>query len=61
MKYDSSSVWTQAYANYEDISYPSEGVIRIFKGKFPDLHMPLPQHNDSIVDIGCGDGRHALL
>jgi SAM-dependent methyltransferase len=41
--------------------YPAEAVIRIFKGTYPNLKMPKPKAGDSILDVGCGDGRHFPL
>lgn len=40
------------------MAYPAEGVIRIFKGRFPNLAMPRDHTDLSILDLGCGDGRH---
>lgn len=56
--YDARNSWNRVYQDNGDISYPAEGVIRIFKGKFPLLKMSKPRPGDSVLDVGCGDGRH---
>jgi|688.fasta_scaffold18934_8 ubiquinone/menaquinone biosynthesis C-methylase UbiE len=57
MKYNSKKNWTKCYEDYNSISYPAEAVIRIFKGKFPNLNFKFKK-NEKILDIGFGDGRH---
>lgn len=58
MEYKSRETWDQLYLRQSDIAYPAEGVIRIFKGRFPDLTLPRDHEGLSIMDLGCGDGRH---
>ena len=58
MNYNSDNKWETLYSADKDISYPAEGVIRIFKGKFPNLLMPSNDNGLSILDLGCGDGRN---
>lgn len=56
--YESGQTWDKLYLQQSEIAYPAEGVIRIFKGRFPELTMPREQNGLSILDMGCGDGRH---
>lgn len=50
--------WTDFYKQNTDISYPAEGVIRIFKGKFPNLDLSDLKPGCKVLDLGAGDGRH---
>ncbi len=50
--------WTNHFKKFNFISYPSEGVIRIFLGKFPKLKKKIYKKNQNILDLGHGDGRH---
>ena len=58
MKFNAANVWHNIYKKSSSISYPAEGVIRIFKGSFPKLKMDKPLEGAKILDVGCGDGRH---
>ena len=58
MAYQSGEAWDKLYLEQSEMAYPAEGVIRIFKGRFPDLTMPRAHDGLSIMDLGCGDGRH---
>lgn len=58
MAYHPSETWDQLYVQQAEIAYPAEGIIRIFKGRFPKLNMPEDHDGLSILDVGCGDGRH---
>lgn len=54
--------WTRAYNEKDDIAFPAEAVIRIFKGKFPNLDFRSNSYtNKKILDLGAGDGRHLLF
>src|SRR3989338_4018993 len=56
--YDAKQAWTQAYKTWE-LAYPSEYVIRIFKGAYPHLNFGKENFSGrSICDVGCGDGRN---
>lgn len=47
--------WTKAT---QGMSYPSEYVIRIFKGTYPRLNLDKKSFkNKKICDVSCGDGR----
>lgn len=61
MSYDAQGSWNKLYAETTEMAWPAEGVIRIFKGRFPDLVMPKPAKGQSVLDVGCGDGRHLPL
>lgn len=59
MVYRSETSWDKLYSEQSEMAYPAEGVIRIFKGRFPGLSMNRDDHSGcSILDLGCGDGRH---
>jgi len=46
----------------QSIMYPSEYVIRIFKGSYPRLSFTKDYFVDKkILDLGCGDGRNIAL
>lgn len=55
------------YSNYaEDFAgemmYPSENLIRVFKGSYPGHSFEAKEFKDkSILDVGCGDGRHCVF
>lgn len=56
--YSSQSNWERLYLKSKSIAYPAEAVIRIFKGKFPNLDFVKPSSGQTVLDLGCGDGRH---
>ncbi len=58
--YKPEKKWTNLFNRRKDISYPAEGVIRIFKGKFPKFKLKLKK-KDKILDVGFGDGRHIVF
>lgn len=41
--------------------YPSEFVVRILLGDYPELNFKKPEAGESILDIGFGDGRNTVL
>ena len=60
--YDAEMNWTHTYRSNNDISYPCEYVIRVFKGSCPKLDFDkglFPQQK--IMDIVCGDGRNLKM
>jgi SAM-dependent methyltransferase len=61
MSSDAANRWTEFYTKNSEMMYPAEAVIRIFKGTYPNLTMPKPKPGQSVLDVGCGDGRHFPL
>lgn len=60
--YDPKTEWAKNFLNKTSISFPSEYVIRIFKGNYPNLNLTKNNfHRKKICDIGCGDGRNIVL
>ncbi len=58
--YEPKKKWTKLFNKIDNISYPAEGVIRIFKGSFPKLKLKYKKYN-KILDLGFGDGRHLIF
>jgi len=55
MSYAAAGSWTSTYVRVTEMAYPAGGVIRIFKGSFPDLKMPRPMLGERVLDVGCGE------
>jgi len=59
--------WTVAYKNEQDkkgMTFPSEYVIRIFKGSYPKCNLCTfggGYEQKSILDISCGAGRDLII
>ena len=58
--YEPQKKWGKLFSKRNNISYPAEGVIRIFKGSFPKLKLNFKKNN-KILDLGFGDGRHLMF
>lgn len=61
-KYDAKKEWTKDILSEKEMTYPSEYVIRIFKGSYPKLNFDKSSFDGKkICDVGCGDGRNLAL
>lgn len=58
--YEAKKAWEEVYRSSR-MSYPAEGVIRIFLGQFPELKLDRNFQGKRILDLGYGDGRHFPL
>jgi len=59
--YNARKEWAKRYSRDKQIAYPSEYVIRIFKGSYPTLNFNKNFNKKKICDLGCGDGRNFPL
>jgi SAM-dependent methyltransferase len=55
--YQASDSW-QNHFQEGDRSYPSQGLIRVIRGTYPN-HKPLELSGKVVLDIGSGDGRNS--
>jgi len=60
-EYNAEEKWNKTYLTQQNMAYPSEYVIRIFKGKYPTLNFNKNYNKKKICDLGCGDGRDIPL
>jgi SAM-dependent methyltransferase len=61
MTYDAKKEWNKAFIGTQ-MAYPSEYVIRIFKGSYPRLNLDKASFKGKkICDVGCGDGRDLAM
>ncbi|HJP17158.1 MAG TPA: class I SAM-dependent methyltransferase [Nitrospinota bacterium] len=59
MSYDAKKAWEKIYLSANEMSYPAEYLIRIFKGKYPLLDFDKSQYKDQkVLDLGCGKGKN---
>jgi len=58
-EYNPFDEWTKDIINQKGVAFPSEYVIRIFKGNYPNLNFTKSKLvGKNICDVGCGDGRN---
>jgi len=57
--YDAEAEWNKAHLAQNEMMFPSEYVIRIFKGKYPGLNLDKTAFKGmKVCDVGCGDGAN---
>jgi ubiquinone/menaquinone biosynthesis C-methylase UbiE len=61
MAYNAQQEWTKDILCENEMSYPSEYVIRIFKGNYPRLSLNKNFQGKTVCEVGCGDGRNLVL
>lgn len=60
MEYDTLKEWNKFYQT-SPMQWPTEYVIRIFKGSYPRLNLPKDYEGKKICDVGCGDGGNLVF
>lgn len=61
MGYDPRTAWTKVFSE-QRMAYPSEYVIRMFLGRYPDHSFDKDAYASSnVLDVGCGDGRNLAM
>jgi SAM-dependent methyltransferase len=55
--YNAANSWHKHFVEGER-SYPSQGLIRLFRGTYPD-HEPIDTAGKKVLDLGSGDGRNS--
>lgn len=61
MGYNARESWNKEILRAE-MAWPAEYVIRMFKGKYPNLNLRENGYeNKKICDMGCGDGRNLAV
>ncbi len=59
--YSAKKNWTKYYTGRK-LNWPSEYLIRIFKGKQPRLNLrAIPMAGKKVCDIGCGEGGNLVF
>ena len=50
-EYNAEEIWNKTYLTEQNMAYPSEYVIRIFKGKYPTLNFNKNYNKKKICDL----------
>ncbi|MBI5227918.1 class I SAM-dependent methyltransferase [Candidatus Micrarchaeota archaeon] len=62
MSYNSNAEWNREYDQRQQMAFPSEYLVRIFKGTYPHLDLDkISYKSKKLCDVGCGDGRNLVL
>jgi SAM-dependent methyltransferase len=63
-QYDAKQSWSKAaVSSQQDLTFPAEYIIRIFKGKYPHLKLKdeVAFEGKKICDVSCGNGANLSL